>query len=155
MILADEVASVQWALPDMLLLIDFYKMWERKIKKKKTLWNKMAELMKLHKYSYTGDQCEGHWKTLMRSLKKVTDHNAKTGNDLKKHPYEAQLDFIIERANIKPTYIQGSTTDSSLNNENTTNADDEIDSDSSVSDQHQHQFQLRRKGLMCQRYWMF
>ena len=135
MILADEIASVQWARPDTLLLIDFYKTWEPKIKKKKTLWNKIAELMKLHKYSYTSDQCEGRWKTLMRSLKKVTDHNAKTGNDLKKHPYEAQLDFIIERPNIKPVYIQGSTTDSSLelDDENTTNAD-ESDSDSSVSD---------------------
>ena len=84
LILADEIASVQWARPDTLLLIDFYKTWEPKIKKKKTLWNKIAERMKLHKYSYTSDQCEGRWKTLMRSLKKVTDHNAKTGNDLKR-----------------------------------------------------------------------
>ena len=124
MIVADE--SVQWTRPDTLLLI--------KIKKEKTLWNKIAELMKLHKYSYTSDQCEGRWKTLMKSLKKVTDHNAKTGNDLKKHPYEAQLDFIIDRPNIKPAYIQGSTTDSSLDDENTTNAGNDSDSDSSVSD---------------------
>ena len=53
-----------------------------------------------------------------------------------KHPYEAQLDFIIERPNIKPAYIHGNTTDSSLefDDENTTNADDESDSDCSASD---------------------
>lgn len=48
------------------------------------------------------DQCEGRWKTLMTRLKK-----AKTSNNLKKRPHEAQLDFIIERSNIKPTWIQG------------------------------------------------
>jgi hypothetical protein len=72
----------------------------------------------------------------MRSLKKVTDHNSKSGNDLKKHPYEDQLDFIIKRPNVKPVYIQESTTmNRKLENENNTNAaDDESDTDSSMSD---------------------
>ena len=95
----------------------------------------MAELMKLHKYNFTSEQCEGCWKTLMRSLKKVTDHNSKSGNDLKNLPYEDQLDFIIKCPNVKPVYIQETTMNKKLENENNSNAtDDESDTDSSMSD---------------------
>ena len=91
--------------------------------------------MKTHKYNYSSEQCEGRWKTLLRSLKKVTDHNAKSGNDLKRHPYEEQLDFLIEQPNIKP-YTAGSTVDDNqqLDDEETTNEGSDSDLDSSVSE---------------------
>ena len=92
--------------------------------------------MKTHKYNYLSEQCEGRWKTLLRSLKKVTDHNAKSGNDLKRHPYEEQLDFLIEQPNIQPSYIAGSTVDDNqqLDDEETTNEGSDSDLDSSVSE---------------------
>lgn len=67
--------------------------------------------MQTHKYNYSNVQCEGRWKTLERSVKKVSDHNSKSGNDVKTHPYEEQLEFLIERPNIRPSYILGSTID--------------------------------------------
>lgn len=88
-------------------------------------------------------------------MKKVTDHDAKSGQDLKKHPYEEQLDFLIEQPNIKPSYIVGSTEDGNQLSsvEENTYEDSESDIDSSQHHQHhQLQFQLRRKGLMFQRY---
>lgn len=92
--------------------------------------------MKLHKYTYSSEQCEGRWKTLLRSLKKVADNNAKSGQDLKKHPYEEQLDFLIEQPNIKPSYIVGSTVDGNLQSsvEEKTNEDSDSDIDSSLSE---------------------
>ena len=69
-------------------------------------------------------------------MKKVTDHNAKTGNDLKRHPYEEQLDFLIEQPNIKPSYIAGSTVDGNhqLDVDETTNEGSDSDLDSSISE---------------------
>lgn len=107
-----------------------------KIKKKKDLWSKIAELMRLHNYAYSSEQCEGRWKTLLRSLKKVTDHNAKSGEGLKRHPYEEQLDFLIEQPNIKPSYIVGSTVDGNLQSgiEENGNEDSDSDLDGSISE---------------------
>ena len=114
--------------------------------------------MKLHQYNYSSEQCEGQWKTLVRSLKKVADHNSKEGNDLKTHPYEEQLEFIIEQPNIKPLYILGSTNDIQAD-ERLENATGESDTDSSrsISPAVHHLFLPlpKRKGQMCQRYWMF
>ena len=92
--------------------------------------------MTLHKYTYSGEQCEGRWKTLLRSLKKITDHNAKSGQDFKRHPYEEQLDFLIEQPNITPSYIVGSTVDGNLQSgvEESTNEDSDSDLDTSLSE---------------------
>ena len=38
----------------------------------------------------------------------------RVGTIWKNHPYEDQLDFIIERPNIIPRYIEGSTVDSNV-----------------------------------------
>ncbi|CAB3981319.1 Hypothetical predicted protein [Paramuricea clavata] len=54
------------------------------------------------------EQCEGRWKTLVRGAKKAADHNSKSGNDLKTHPYEDELEFYSERPNIKPAYLVSS-----------------------------------------------
>ena len=67
-----------------------------KNQKKEKTWQKIGEMMQIHKYNYTAEQCEGRWKTLVRGVKKVSDHNSKSGNNLKTHPYEEQLDFILE-----------------------------------------------------------
>ena len=90
--------------------------------------------MKLHKYAYSNEQCEGRWKTLLRSLKKVTDHNAKTGKDLKRHPYEEQLDFLIDQPNIKPSYIAGSTVDGNVQSDVGENEGSNSDLDGSMSE---------------------
>ena len=93
---------------EILLLISQYKALESKIKNK-NLWSKIADGMQTNGYSYTPDQCEGRRKTLVRGVKRVAVHNGKTGNAPKKHPFEDELEFYLERPNLKPTYLVSST----------------------------------------------
>ena len=130
-ILANTSGTALWGHPDTLLLIDLYKIWEPKIKKKKKLWQMIADMMQIHKYNYIAEQCEGRWKTLVRGVKKVSDHNSKSGNNLKTHPYEQQLDFILERPNIRPSYVLDSTQD--MNNKDDEETKESADSDSNTS----------------------
>ena len=97
-----------WQYSDTLLLISQYKALESKIKRK-DLWSKIADVMQTNGYCYTPEQCEGRWKTLVRGVKRVADHNAKTGNAPKKHPFEDELEFYSERPDVKPTYLVSST----------------------------------------------
>ena len=97
-----------WQYSDTLFLISQYKALESKIKKK-DLWSKIADVMQTNGYCYTADQCKGRWKTLVRGVKRVADHNAKTGNAPKKHPFEDELEFYSERLDVKPTYLVSST----------------------------------------------
>jgi len=53
-------------------------------------------------------QCDGRWKTLMRGLKNVYDHNNKSGNNPKQHPYDKELDFIAEKPNVSASYVVSS-----------------------------------------------
>ena len=79
-----------WQYSDTLLLISQCKALESKIKKK-DLSSKIADGMHANGYCYTPDhcdQCEGRWKTLVRGVKRVADHNAKSGNAPKKHQFE-------------------------------------------------------------------
>ena len=86
--------------------------WESKIKKKK-LWQKIAEMMQMHKSNYGSEQCEVMWKTLVRGVKKVSDHNSKTGNSLETHLFEKQLDFLVKQPNMRPSYVIECTNDNS------------------------------------------
>ena len=88
-------------------------------------------MMQMHKYNYSSEQCEGRWKTLVRGIKKVSDHNSKTGNSLKTHPFEKQLDFIVKQPNIRPSYVIESTNDNSKAVEEN---DESSDSDSEFSE---------------------
>lgn len=97
-----------WQHAETLLLIDLFKTLEGKIKKKKHLWAKIADVMQENGYSFSPEQCEGRWKTLVRGVKKVADHNSKTGNNPKTHPYEEELEFYSERPNVKPSYLVSS-----------------------------------------------
>lgn len=53
-------------------------------------------------------QCEGRWKTLMRGLKLVHDHNSKSGNNAKQYPYENELAFMAVKPNISASYVVSS-----------------------------------------------
>lgn len=130
---ANKGENAVWVHSGTLLLIDQYKAWEPKIKKKKNLWAKISEIMQLHGYSYNSEQCEGKWKTLVRSLKKVADHNSKSGNELKIHPYEDELSFFSAQPNVKPSYIVGSTIDGAVQNVGESDPTGESDTDNGRS----------------------
>ena len=91
--------------------------------------------MQMHKYNYSSKQCEGRWKTLVRGVKKVSDHNSKTGNSLKTHPFEKQLDFLVKQPNIRPLCVIESTNDNSkAMEENNESSDCDSDSHSEFSE---------------------
>jgi len=73
--------------------------------RKKTLWAKISAVFRKKGYDITPAQCEGRWKTLMRGLKSVHDHNNKSGNGTKTHPYAKQLEFISDKPNFTPAYV--------------------------------------------------
>ena len=56
-------------------------------------------------HCYTVYQWEGRWKSPVKGVKRVADHNAKTGNAPKKHPFEDELEFYSEQPNVKPAYL--------------------------------------------------
>ena len=87
----------------------------------------------MHKYNYSNEQCEGRGKTLVRGIKKVSDHNAKTGNSLKTHPFEKQLDFLVKQPNIRPSYVIERTNNNSKAVEENDESSDG-DSDSKLSE---------------------
>jgi hypothetical protein len=60
---------------------------------------------KMHKegYTFTWEQVQGIWKTLVTALKKTKDHNNKSGNDRKTCAFEKELDIMFEgNPSIKP-----------------------------------------------------
>jgi hypothetical protein len=96
-----------WTRPATLLLIEQYKKISEgsKMKKKKDMWKEISLYFEQHKYTFTPSQCEGRWKTLIRGLKNVTDHNRKSGNNRKTHPYAEALEFLVKMPNIQPKYV--------------------------------------------------
>ena len=68
-----------------------------------------------------------------RCKESFSDHNSKTGNSLKTHPFEKQLDFLIKRPNIRPSYVIESTNDNSKAVEENDESSDS-DSDSEFSE---------------------
>ena len=56
-------------------------------------------------------QCCNKWKSLKRSYKEVRDHNNKSGNDRKTHPFQKELDEVwLAKPNITPVAIASSST---------------------------------------------
>ena len=53
---------------------------------------------KMHKegYTFTWEQVQGRWKTLITALKKTKHHNNKSGNDRKTGAFEKELDVMFE-----------------------------------------------------------
>lgn len=106
-------ATCTWTRATTLLLIEEYKkllpLANAGKMRKKTLWAKISVAFSEKGYNITSAQCEGRWKTLTRGLKNVHDHNNKSGNGTKSHPYAKELEFISEKPNFNPVYVVTST----------------------------------------------
>lgn len=62
----------------------------------------------------TEQQVTNKWKSLKRSYKDIQDHNNKSGNDKKTHPFQNELDEIFKQ---KPTITPVATASSSTSSE--------------------------------------
>ena len=101
-----------WTRAMTLLLIDQYKSRINMVNtgklRKKALWKQIAGQLVNHGHNVTGAQCEGRWKTLIRGLKNVCDHNQKSGNNPRTHPFQNELAFIAEKPNVCMSYVVSS-----------------------------------------------
>lgn len=71
-------------------------------------------------YLYSGDQCHGRIKTLIRAYKQVKDHNSRSGNSHKTQQYEKELDELFgEKPNIIPKCTISSSGEKATEEENT------------------------------------
>ncbi|KAJ8303787.1 hypothetical protein KUTeg_018710 [Tegillarca granosa] len=123
-----------WTKESTLLLIDEYKKRMELLNtgkmKKKSAWISISKILVDKGYNVTASQCEGRWKTLLRGLKTISDHNKKSGNDKKSHPFAKELEFMAEKPNIKPEYVAGSDeTSKTKRSFNTETASTDDDSD--------------------------
>lgn len=73
------------------------------------MWVRVAKALQEKSNHITAAQCEGRWKTLVRGMKSVSDHNKKSSNYKKSNPYEEELGFLGDRPNINPVYVTSST----------------------------------------------
>ena len=70
---------------------------------KKKMFIEITEKMHKEGYTFTWEQVQGRWKTLVTALKKTKDHNNKSGNDRKTCAFEKELDIMFEgNPSIKP-----------------------------------------------------
>lgn len=76
--------------------------------RKKVAWEKVAEQFNANSsVRVTGEQCANKWKKLEEKYKKVSEHNAKTGNDKKECEFEDELSefFRSDPKIIPPTTV--------------------------------------------------
>ena len=98
-----------WTRPATLLLIDEYKSRMDLLNsgklRKKSMWDQISKVLSGKGHKMSGAQCEGRWKTLLRGLKNVHDHNKKSGRKPKHHPDDEELVFMAEKPNIAESFV--------------------------------------------------
>ncbi|KAL6430575.1 hypothetical protein ACFW04_006876 [Cataglyphis niger] len=72
----------------------------RKIRNKKTLWQKIAEEMNMQEYNVSNIQVKNKFKLLERSYKNMITNNKKTGQSQASCPYETELTDLIRKKHI-------------------------------------------------------
>lgn len=74
--------------------------------KKRDMFSQVSKKFNDFNVSATTDQVSNKWKSLLRGYKAVKDNNRKTGASKKTHPYENELDEILENdPNVTPPYV--------------------------------------------------
>lgn len=108
----DQGQGMFWTRPATLLLIEEYKSRMDLLNsgklRKKSMWDQISKVLSGKGHKMSGAQCEGRWKTLLRGLKNVHDHNKKSGRNPKYHPYDKELAFMAEKPNIAESYVVSS-----------------------------------------------
>jgi hypothetical protein len=78
-----------------------WKLSDPKIKNE-AVWQEIAKLLSEHDCMFNAEKCERKMLNMKRDYRSVIDHNNKTGNDRKTHPY---LDEMSELFGLKPCFI--------------------------------------------------
>jgi len=96
--------STRWTREATLCLLKAYRDLEWKLSdpkiKNKAVWQEIAKILSEHDFMFNAEKCERKMLNMKRDYRSVIDHNNKTGNDRKTHPY---LDEMNEIFGLKPT----------------------------------------------------
>jgi len=67
------------------------------------LWRELAALLQKEGFSYTAEQVEGRWKTLLAAYRRVVDHNNTSGNDRKDFDFMSEMkDILADNPSMQP-----------------------------------------------------
>jgi hypothetical protein len=117
---SEEKEMLRWPSEHVLLLIRLVEgkqdMFNTGLKK--NVWLKIAgKITKLSGKKYTHEQVDNKWKGLKKTYKKIKDHNAQTGNDLKKWEFFYAIDsFMGNKPEISPPATCSTTKGLTVNN---------------------------------------
>ncbi|VDH96468.1 Hypothetical predicted protein [Mytilus galloprovincialis] len=75
---------------------------------KKRMWEDISKVLAGNGFRFTWEQVQGRMKTLTTNLKKINDHNSKSGNDRKTCPYMEEMSELFQgNPVIKPKSTLG------------------------------------------------
>lgn len=61
---------------------------------KKHIWQRIASEMKSHGFEFSWDQLQNKWKCLVRTYKKIKEHNSRTGENRRNWQYFNEMDTL-------------------------------------------------------------
>ncbi|KAF5296325.1 hypothetical protein FQA39_LY12542 [Lamprigera yunnana] len=64
---------------------------------KKHVWTKISNEMRVHHHSYSWDQIQNEWKTLVRTYKSVKAHNSATGCNRNTWTFFEKIDYLMAK----------------------------------------------------------
>ncbi|KAF5277522.1 hypothetical protein FQA39_LY18476 [Lamprigera yunnana] len=94
-------SSVEWPNQAVLLHLDQYEVNKTVLSKKNTtkkrVWAKISNEMRVHHHSYSWDQIQNKWKSLVHTYKSIKDHNSPTGRNRKTWTFFEKLDYLMAK----------------------------------------------------------
>jgi len=70
---------------------------------KKVFWNKVTTELGL---PFSSEQCQGRWKTMSNSWKRVEDHNRISGNSAKTYEFGEEMSAAVGgKSNVNPEHL--------------------------------------------------
>ncbi|KAF5269722.1 hypothetical protein FQA39_LY08645 [Lamprigera yunnana] len=91
-------SSDEWPNQAVLLLLDQYEVNKTVLSKKKYhVWMKISNEIRVHHHSYSWDQIQNKWKSLVLTYKSIKDHNSATGRKRKIWIFFKKIDYLIAK----------------------------------------------------------
>ncbi|XP_063436836.1 uncharacterized protein LOC134718272 [Mytilus trossulus] len=98
---------------------------------KKRMWEDISKVLAGNGFRFTWEQVQGRMKTLTTNLKKINDHNSKSGNDRKTCPYMEEMSELFQG---NPVIKPKSTLGTSISNKRKQCSEDSLESSTGISD---------------------
>ncbi|KAF5283341.1 hypothetical protein FQR65_LT13890 [Abscondita terminalis] len=97
--ITEEQRVAEWTSAAINLLIEKFRTYKLQLEKKnsikKHIWKKIANEMQEFEYTYTWDQLQNKWKSMLRTYKSIKDHNNQSGRNRKNWDYFNKMDELL------------------------------------------------------------